>query len=118
MIWPPNTRVQRNRSSPSPLRSPLTRRPLGGLAVVVLIALNASAVSVAKGEESIIEAHRLAYCGPNVETTIYASGFAHQRVLDTCQDVDRSQLLRLTKAQIEAITGAIAAAKLCGLPSH
>ena len=27
---PPNTRVQRTRSSPSALRSPLTRRPLGG----------------------------------------------------------------------------------------
>jgi hypothetical protein len=26
---PPNTRVQRTRSSPSALRSPLTRRPLG-----------------------------------------------------------------------------------------
>ena len=28
---PPNTRVQRTRSSPSALREPLTRRPLGGL---------------------------------------------------------------------------------------
>ncbi len=28
---PPNTRVQRTRSSPSALRSPLTRRPLGAL---------------------------------------------------------------------------------------
>ena len=38
----PNTRVQRTRSSPSALRSPLTRRPLGGtkeqhLAVALLI---------------------------------------------------------------------------------
>ncbi len=28
---PPNTRVQRTRSSPSALRSPLTRHPLGDL---------------------------------------------------------------------------------------
>ncbi len=28
---PPNTRVQRTRSSPSALRSPLTRRPLGAI---------------------------------------------------------------------------------------
>jgi hypothetical protein len=38
----PNTRVQRTRSSPSALRSPLTRRPLGGrrhiLAIAVLVA--------------------------------------------------------------------------------
>jgi hypothetical protein len=27
---PPNTRVQRTRPSPSALRSPLTRHPLGG----------------------------------------------------------------------------------------
>jgi hypothetical protein len=27
----PNTRVQRTRSSPSALRSPLTRHPLGGM---------------------------------------------------------------------------------------
>ena len=27
---PPNTRVQRTRSSPSALREPLTRHPLGG----------------------------------------------------------------------------------------
>jgi hypothetical protein len=29
MTQPPNTRVQRTRSSPSARRSPLTRRPLG-----------------------------------------------------------------------------------------
>jgi hypothetical protein len=29
----PNKRVQRTRSSASPLRSPLTRRPLGGFSI-------------------------------------------------------------------------------------
>ena len=28
-VWPPNTRVQRTRSSPSAPHSPLTRYPLG-----------------------------------------------------------------------------------------
>ena len=36
MRGPPNMRVQRTRSSPSALREPLTRRPLGRVRAVVL----------------------------------------------------------------------------------
>src|SRR5215469_10395505 len=47
---PPNMRVQRTRSSPSALRSPLTRHPLGGRWLCV--ALAAFAVSCATGKPS------------------------------------------------------------------
>src|SRR5712691_5426516 len=52
VLPPPNTRVQRTRSSPSALRSPLTRRPLGvtkarngaiWLALMLLIPVRATA---------------------------------------------------------------------------
>ena len=37
---PPNTRVQRTRSSPSALRSPLTRLPLGGRRLMVAVGIS------------------------------------------------------------------------------
>jgi hypothetical protein len=98
--------------------SPLTRHPLGGLIITLLVVLITVVPSVAMAEEPIVTSERLAYCGPGVRTTIYASGFAHQHVWNSCQGVDRSQLLRLTKSQVESINKAIASARFCQLPSH
>jgi hypothetical protein len=114
----PNKRVQRTRSSPSARHSPLTRRPLGGLVFSLALSAQALAPLALRAEEPIVEAERLVYCGPGWKTTIYASGFAHQGVLDTCQDVDRSQLIRLTKQQIETLEGAIARTHFCDLPEQ
>ena len=44
---PPNTRVQRTRSSASPPRSPLTRSPLGRLAAVLTALLTLTGISLA-----------------------------------------------------------------------
>jgi TonB family protein len=46
---PPNTRVQRTRSSPSALRSPLTRRPLGRRIALVAAVLSCLLVGIAAG---------------------------------------------------------------------
>jgi len=116
---PPNTRVQRTRSSPSAHRSPLTRRPLGGIGISVALAFVLAVPCAMQAEEPIVVAERLSYCGAGWTTAIYESGFAHQRVLDTCHaDVDRFQLIRLTKERIETLRKAIAAADFCALPER
>ena len=111
-------RVQRTRSSPSALREPLTRHPLGGPVLALLITLSMLAASRVMAEDPIVDAERLSYDGPNVKTTIYASGFANQRVLDTLQDIDRSRLFRLKKRQIQSIKAVVANAQFCALPAN
>ena len=69
---PPNTRVQRTRSSPSALRSPLTRRPLGPakwrIGWAPLVAMVAVVAEVKCGQQSAlryacagVEAHDRSY---------------------------------------------------------
>lgn len=106
---PPNARVGRT-------RSPLTRPTSGGRCLLLLLTVLLPVW--ARAEEPFVEAERLSVDGQGWITAVYASGFAHQRVTDFTRDIDRSQLLRLTKAQIESIVKAATAARFCELPSR
>jgi TonB family protein len=55
----PNTRVQRTRSSPSALRSPLTRNPLGLLGAIA-VALGASCSGASSQQSTVPEPSQLA----------------------------------------------------------
>ena len=113
----PNTRVQRARSLPSALRSPLMRWPLGGRCLL-LLGLAGFIPVWALAENPFVEAERLSIDGQGWVTAVYASGFAHQRVTDFTRDIDRSQLFRLTKDEIDSIVKAATAARFCDLPSR
>jgi hypothetical protein len=58
-MTPPNTRVQRTRSSPSALRSPLTRSPLGGVRHARLLGAAAGASAIPASTLSPSFARRL-----------------------------------------------------------
>src|SRR5215831_18747356 len=60
-LWPPNMRVQRTRSSPSALREPLTRHPLGGLITSVLLSLVAANLVSAqpRGDETFLRTAKI-----------------------------------------------------------
>lgn len=114
----PDTRAQRARSSPPSGRSRPGRYRLGGRALVLLLLLLAPS-PFAAGEEPVVVAEVMVWCGPGWRTEVYASGYAHQRVVDTCiTDTDRSTLVRITPEQLESIRSAVERFGLCSLPER
>ena len=113
----PNVRVTRTRSSASPPRSPLTRYPLGRVALMV-IALATPGI-ITSAEEPVVEAELSAWCGTNWRAEVYQSGYAHLRVHDGCiSETDQSTLIRLSEAQIESIRIAVERFRFCKLPER
>jgi len=62
----------------------------------------------------VIEAQRMVWCGRGWQTALYASGFAHQHVSDTCNQSESSRLIRLGPEQ--SIHKAAKLANFCTLP--
>jgi hypothetical protein len=71
-----------------------------------------------EGEEPVIEAERMVWCGPGWQTALYASGFAHQHVSDTCNPSESSRLIRLNREQIQSLRKAAKLANFCTLPER
>ncbi len=91
------------------------RCPLGGLCLSLFM-IFVPPQTQAAGEKPVISAELMVYCGREWQTTIFASGFAHRHVIDTCDPFESAELIRVTKAQIVSIAKAARHAGFCQLP--
>jgi hypothetical protein len=113
---PPNTALQRTRSSASPPCSPLSFKPLGAI-VISLVAI--AALGAGQPEVAILELEQAGGLCESWRVAIYSSGHANEWSMGGCESdaKDGSRLWPISPKQLQAIRSALESAKLEDLPS-